>query len=133
MTEHIRSAFASSPFAITLFTSDLPESKGFYGKALGLQQVYEDEVSAVYSCGQTMINLLADSQAPDLVAPAQAGRPERISALCTLRCADVDSAVAELLNAGVQVVNGPVDQPWGVRTAIFRDPSGHAWELANHA
>jgi lactoylglutathione lyase len=107
MTEHIRTAFSNSPFAITLFTTDLSKSKIFYGTALGLQQVYEDEVSAVYSCGQTMINLLADSQAPDLVAPAQAGRPERISALYTLRCADVDSAVAELLNAGVRIPYSP--------------------------
>jgi uncharacterized glyoxalase superfamily protein PhnB len=27
-------------------------------------------------------------------------------------------------------VNGPVDRPWGRRTAAFADPAGHAWEVA---
>ena len=31
---------------------------------------------------------------------------------------------------GSILVNGPVDQPWGVRAAIFPDPSGHLWEVA---
>ena len=25
---------------------------------------------------------------------------------------------------------GPVDRPWGIRTASFRDPGGHIWEIA---
>ncbi|MDQ3782600.1 MAG: VOC family protein, partial [Actinomycetota bacterium] len=28
------------------------------------------------------------------------------------------------------LLNGPVDRPWGVRTASFRDPAGHIWEIA---
>jgi lactoylglutathione lyase len=30
----------------------------------------------------------------------------------------------------VQLLNGPMDRPWGVRTASFRDPGGHIWEIA---
>ena len=25
---------------------------------------------------------------------------------------------------------GPMDRPWGIRTASFRDPGGHIWEIA---
>ncbi len=38
--------------------------------------------------------------------------------------------LAELDRRGVALLNGPVDRPWGVRTAAFADPSGHVWEIA---
>ncbi len=31
---------------------------------------------------------------------------------------------------GVELLNGPADRPWGIRTASFRDPAGRVWELA---
>jgi uncharacterized glyoxalase superfamily protein PhnB len=30
----------------------------------------------------------------------------------------------------VDLLNGPMDRPWGIRTASFRDPGGHIWEIA---
>jgi uncharacterized glyoxalase superfamily protein PhnB len=39
----------------------------------------------------------------------------------------VCSALQEI---GVDLVNGPIDRPWGRRTASFADPSGHVWEIA---
>ena len=37
----------------------------------------------------------------------------------------------ELKSVGaVALLNGPVDRPWGLRTACFADPGGHLWELA---
>jgi catechol 2,3-dioxygenase-like lactoylglutathione lyase family enzyme len=133
MTSLIQTAFSSSPFALTLFTRDLAASLSFYQDALKLEKLYQDEVSAVFRCGQTVINLLLDSEAIDLVAPAQVSQSFAVRALYTLRCADIDATVAELEAAGVQLLNGPMDRPWGVRTASFQDPSGHTWELANHA
>jgi catechol 2,3-dioxygenase-like lactoylglutathione lyase family enzyme len=134
MTTQVTKAFESSPFAITLLSENIEASKDFYQNKLGLTKVFEDEVSAVFKCGQTMINLLSDSQGPELlepakVAPANAGT----RALFTLKCAEIDQAAAELEAAGVTLLNGPIDRPWGVRTVSFLDPSGHAWELANHS
>ena len=37
---------------------------------------------------------------------------------------------AELAARGVTLLNGPMDRPWGIRTASFTDPSGHIWEIA---
>jgi lactoylglutathione lyase len=37
---------------------------------------------------------------------------------------------AELAAAGVALLNGPVNRPWGVRTASFADPGGHIWAIA---
>jgi catechol 2,3-dioxygenase-like lactoylglutathione lyase family enzyme len=30
----------------------------------------------------------------------------------------------------VELLNGPLDREWGVRTAAFADPDGHVWEIA---
>jgi catechol 2,3-dioxygenase-like lactoylglutathione lyase family enzyme len=132
MTTTVLEAFGHSPFALTLFVQDLDASKNFYGNGIGLALMFEDEVSAVYRCGQTLINLLLDGEAADLIAPAKVSGTNSVKALYTLRCADIDEAAAQLETAGVRLLNGPIDRPWGVRTVSFQDPSGHTWELANH-
>lgn len=48
----------------------------------------------------------------------------------TLDVSDVDASAAALQAAGVELLNGPLDRPWGIRTAAFADPSGHVWEFA---
>ena len=42
---------------------------------------------------------------------------------------DVDAAYATLEATGVEFTKAPVDQPWGMRAAYFRDPEGNLWEL----
>jgi hypothetical protein len=37
---------------------------------------------------------------------------------------------AELATRGVELLNGPIDRPWEVRTASFRDPGGDIWKIA---
>ena len=48
----------------------------------------------------------------------------------TIGVDDVDAMCAELTARGVELLNGPMDRPWGIRTASFRDPAGHIWEIA---
>jgi lactoylglutathione lyase len=43
---------------------------------------------------------------------------------------DVDAVCAELVRRGVKLLNGPMNRPWGVRTASFTDPADHIWEIA---
>ncbi len=134
MPSFINKAFDSTPFAMTLLVDDLAATKVFYGDKLGLQKLFEDEVSVVYKCGQTVINLLQGDQASELLEPAKlAPASAGVRAVYTLRCAEIDQATDELIAAGVKLLNGPIDRPWGVRTVSFQDPSGHTWELANHA
>ena len=62
-------------FAITLFVEDLPAAKQFYLRVFGLPVVFEDDNSAVFKIGNTLINLLKTAAAQVLVEPAQvAGR-----------------------------------------------------------
>jgi lactoylglutathione lyase len=118
--------------AITLFVEDLDEAKGFYGRVFDLPVHWEDDNSAVFLFGSTMINLLQVEQAPGLIAPAAVGGPEDGARLqFTLGVDDVDAMCERLAALGVELLNGPVDRPWGPRTASFRDPGGHIWEIAN--
>lgn len=117
--------------AITLFVDDLAAARDWYARAFGLPEHYSDDVSVVFLFEGTMINLLQISEAVELITPAPVGaRDAGARAQYTVTVADVDASVAGLLAAGIEVLNGPVDRPWGVRTAAFADPAGHVWEFA---
>ena len=80
-----------------------------------------------------MINLLHTSEADVLLEPIKYD-PARVgtNVVYTLKCADVDAVAKQLNDNGVELLSGPIDRPWGARTASFQDPSGHIWELADH-
>ncbi|MER7752179.1 VOC family protein [Kitasatospora sp. NPDC097643] len=116
---------------ITLFVADVPAAKAFYQEVFGLPVVHEDADSAVVRLRNLLLNLLVADQAPGLVAPAPVAAPGTgVRALLTVKVADVEAVCARLAEHGVKLLNGPVDQPWGRRTAAFADPSGHVWEVA---
>jgi catechol 2,3-dioxygenase-like lactoylglutathione lyase family enzyme len=116
---------------VTLFVEDLRAAKDFYGRALGLPLLFEDPQSAVFRMGATMINALVAQAAPELIEPAFVGAPGAGSRfLMTIRVDDIDASCADLAGRGVTFLNGPIDRPWGRRTAAFQDPAGHSWELA---
>ncbi|MEO5951848.1 MAG: VOC family protein [Chloroflexia bacterium] len=117
--------------AITLFVEDLAAAKQFYIDTFGLSVVYEDSNSAVFRFGNTLINLLKIEEADELIAPAKvASRKDGSRLVFTIEVDDVDAMCAELTSRGVVLLNGPMDRPWGIRTASFSDPGGHIWEIA---
>lgn len=117
--------------AITLFVDDLAASKRFYADVFELPVHFEDDNSAVFNFGSALINLLKREAADELVAPADVA-PAGTGATMqlTVEVDDVDAVVARLTSRGLKLLNGPMDRPWGLRTASFRDPSGHVWEIA---
>ena len=124
-------AWPTGIFAITLFVEDLAVAKQFYLKVFGLPVDFEDDNSAVFKFGHTLINLLKTTAAGELVEPATVARREAGSRVVfTLHVDDVDAMCAELTARGVKLLNGPMDRPWGIRTASFIDPGGHIWEIA---
>jgi catechol 2,3-dioxygenase-like lactoylglutathione lyase family enzyme len=118
--------------AITLFVEDLAAAKSFYTEVFELPVHYEDANSAVFLFGETMINLLDARQAPGLIEPAPVASPDAGARFqFTLGVDDVDAKCEELARRGVELLNGPIDRPWGIRTASFRAPGGHIWEIAH--
>ena len=119
-------------YAITLFVEDLAAAKKFYQQVFGLPVVFEDNNSAVFKFGDTLINLLKITEAEELIGPAKvASRQAGSRFVFTISVDDVDAMCAELTGRGVVLLNGPMDRPWGVRTASFMDPGGHIWEIAH--
>ena len=117
--------------AITLFVEDLQAAKSFYEHVFGLQMIFEDEASAAFDFDNTIINLLIAPAARELIEPGAVAEPHGGSRFqLTIWVDDADAACDELGARGVQLLNGPVDREWGVRTAAFADPAGHVWEIA---
>jgi len=117
--------------ALTLFVEDLAVAKQFYADVFGLPVLMEDPESVVFNFGNTVVNLLVSSAADELIEPATVGgRDAGARAQITVDVDDVDAVCAELRKRGVALLNGPIDRPWGVRTAAFADPGGHVWEVA---
>ena len=118
--------------AITLFVEDVAEAKRYYVVAFDIPIHFEDDVSVVFRFGETLVNLLQTSEAHELIAPAAvADSNAGVRMQLTLNVDDVDATCAELRRRGVELLNGPMDRPWGIRTAAFHDPSGHVWEIAH--
>jgi catechol 2,3-dioxygenase-like lactoylglutathione lyase family enzyme len=131
MDQTTAGAWPTNIFAITLFVEDLAAARQFYQRVFDLPVEFADDNSAVFKFGATLINLLKTSAAPELIEPAKVASREAGSRMVfTLHVADVDAMCAELTARGVTLLNGPMDRPWGVRTASFSDPGGHIWELA---
>jgi catechol 2,3-dioxygenase-like lactoylglutathione lyase family enzyme len=117
--------------AITLFVDDPQRSRAFYEGVFDARVVYEDDDGVAFGFENTIVNLLARRAAGELVGPAPvAGRDAGSSFQLTVWVDDADAVCAELERRGVRLLNGPVDRPWGQRTAAFADPAGHVWEIA---
>ena len=124
--------WATDVWAITLFVEDLDDTKRFYQEVFAQPLMFEDENSAAFKFGNLIVNLLVDTEAPELIGPAivaDAAAGARFQ--LTITVDDVDAVCAELARRGLALVNGPLDRPWGIRTACFRDPAGHVWEVAS--
>ena len=125
------SSWAKAIFAITLFVEDLESARQFYRAVFDLPVIFEDNNSAVFKFGDTLINLLKTTAAGVLIEPAAvADRAAGSRSVFTIHVEDVDALCAKLTARGVELLNGPLDRPWGIRTASFKDPGGHIWEIA---
>ena len=114
--------------------NDLDESLAFYRDALGLE-VRND----VASDGFRWVTLGSASQ-PDLeivLSEPHAGRSQAdgdalqelltkgVLPISVFRTDDVDAAFERVRVFGAEVLQEPIDQPWGPRDCAFRDPSGN--------
>ena len=113
--------------------NDVDESLAFYRDALGLE-VRND----VASDGFRWVTLGSAAQ-PDLelvLSEPHAGRSQAdgdalqelltkgVLPVSVFRTDDLDAAFERVRASGAEVLQEPIDQPWGPRDCAFRDPSG---------
>jgi catechol 2,3-dioxygenase-like lactoylglutathione lyase family enzyme len=125
MSESLRSVGA-----ITMFVEDRKRTKAFYEEVFGAPVVNEDDDSVAFRFENMIVNLLETRAAPELIEPAPVAREAGSKFQLTVWVEDADAVCEELATRGVELLNGPMNRPWGMRTAAFADPDGHVWEVA---
>jgi len=117
--------------AIILFAEDLQRSRAFYHELLGLDVEFEDDESVGFKIeGLGFIVLQVDRARVQLLGEPTTTPRTGATAFLTTFTDDVDALQADLAERGIGFFQTPTDQPWGMRTAYFKDPDGHVWEIA---
>jgi catechol 2,3-dioxygenase-like lactoylglutathione lyase family enzyme len=92
---------------------DYETSVAFYRDVVGLHVFREWGSGTVFFLGGGLLEL-----------SRSAGRVTDDKLSLWLHVRDVDAEFNRLAGAGVEVVEAPVDEPWGLREARIRDPDG---------
>ena len=119
--------------------NDVDESLAFYRDALGLA-VQNDVASGRYR----WVTLGSDAQ-PGLgivISEPHAGRSKAdgdamqellttgVLPMLVFATDDLDTTFETLRASGAEVLQEPIDQPWGPRDCAFRDPSGNTVRIS---
>jgi predicted enzyme related to lactoylglutathione lyase len=119
--------------------NDVDDSIAFYGDALGLQ-VQNNVASGEFR----WVTLGSDAQ-PGLgivLSVPHAGRSKAdgdalqelltkgVLPITVFRSDDVDATFETVQASGAEVLQEPMDQPWGPRDCAFRDPSGNTVRIS---
>ncbi|MGW0807684.1 VOC family protein [Nonomuraea sp. NPDC002799] len=114
--------------------NDLDESLGFYRDGLGL------EVRNDVASGEFRWVTLGSPTQPGLeivLSEPHAGRSQAdgdtlqelltkgVLPMVVFSTDDVDATFERVRASGAEVLQEPIDQPWGPRDSAFRDPSGN--------
>lgn len=118
--------------ALSLTVKDAAAALEFYAKAFGAVENYRmpgpdgDVGHAEFRIGETSIFI--SGEWPDWQAAAN---PEGHTASCLfcIQVPDCDTAHAQAIAAGAELVSLPQDYPWGMRSSVVRDPYGYRWSL----
>lgn len=114
--------------------NDPDESLGFYRDALGL------EVRNDVASGEFRWVTLGSPDQPGVdivISEPHAGRSQAdgdvlqelltkgVLPMIIFRTSDLDALFEKVRASGAEVLQEPMDQPWGPRDCAFRDPSGN--------
>src|SRR5207253_768440 len=120
--------------AITLFTENLAETKRFYQEVFGLPVDFEDDASAVFDFGDTLINLLKTDAAHELIEPVPVAPPATGARVqFTITVDDVDTTCAELAKRRVgrlRLADLDTDVI-GARVEVVADPPHDCVDVAD--
>jgi catechol 2,3-dioxygenase-like lactoylglutathione lyase family enzyme len=122
-----------------VFCTDLDEALAFYTQRLGFE-VNEDvpmgpemrwlTLVAPGDAGHEMLLASVDHHIPPADRQAMREMVAKGNLTVFLQVDDLDKTFESLRAAGAEILQEPVDQPYGVRDAAVRDPSGNHLRLS---
>ena len=104
-------------------TGELEKAEAFYGGILGLERLMDHGWFRTYGADETMRVQISFG--------AQGGSDTAVPDL-SIEVDDVDATLARFQRAGVDILYGPVDEPWGVRRFFVHDPFGKLLNILQH-
>jgi len=111
-----------------IVTDDVAGLAGFYASVIGAGAVPNDYYVELPTGGATLaLCRRRFTEADGCGAPLPVTVAERV--ILDFEVDDVDATYARLTSLGVTRVMAPTDQPWGARSAMFRDPDGNLVNL----
>ena len=96
------------------------------------QDIFELEVAMDLGWIATLSHAHGDDAPVQLSVAREGGSGTAVPAL-SIEVDDLDAVMARATAAGVQIENGPADEPWGVRRFYFCDPAGTLINVLAHA
>lgn len=102
---------------------DLQSARGFYQDLLGLEPVMDHG---------WIITFAADGAVRPQISIASEGGSGTAVPDLSIEVDDVEAVLQRAQSAGLEILYGPVTEPWGVRRFFVRDPFGKLVNILAH-
>lgn len=106
-----------------LEAADPAEAARFYRDVLGLDVLMD--LGWIVTCGND------EPMQVQMSVMSEGGSATPVPDL-SIEVDDLEEVLARLETAGIPLVYGPVDEPWGVRRVFVRDPLGRLLNILVH-
>ena len=101
---------------VCLLTHDVCRLADFYRRLMGIPGSSDDAVHQFIVEGEPMLTIYNDGQPHSAVHSPVA---------LAFTVEDIHAAHEKLLSLGAEIIQPPMQQPWGAINLIFRDPDGN--------
>jgi predicted enzyme related to lactoylglutathione lyase len=113
--------------SVCIVTPDVPQLRAFYASVLQTEAQGDDNFVEFARDGLALT--LYSHAGMEGMAPGSTQGAGFGGVVLEFEVGDVDAEYQRLLRLGVPVVKPPTTQPWGLRSAWFRDPAGNILNL----
>ncbi|SNS57422.1 VOC family protein [Tropicimonas sediminicola] len=121
---------------VGLGVRDLDAARAFYNGVLGWTPMSDQGEIVFYDLGGVVLSLYGlEALAEDATLPFDGALPAYRGVTLahnTNSRAEVDAIFEKLRAAGTDILKEPQEVFWGGYSGYFRDPDGHAWEVAHN-